>query len=75
MPDITCCYGKDIDITEKKDGKFRTSNICPLRDNCYRYTVTPDKHYHSYFVGVPYDKKKKSCKYYWTNEPDPLDAA
>ena len=70
MVDICCCYGEDTKLDGDKVSKTG-ENICPLRDQCYRYTVKPDKHYQSYFVETPYDKKKKSCKYFWTNEPEP----
>ena len=60
MPDITCC---------PKENSKNEENTCPLRDNCYRYTVMPDRYMQSYFADPPYDKEKKACKYHWTNEP------
>lgn len=36
---------------------------CPLRKQCLRYTVPPDKYYQSWFVKVPYDFMKKECEY------------
>jgi hypothetical protein len=64
MPDITMCKGRD----------------CPLKNNCYRYTATPDELAQSYFSGPPVkstlmiDEQEKSlgvitfaCAYFWNN--------
>ena len=47
MPDITMCPGGD----------------CPHKEDCYRYTATPDEIYQYYFVEPPY--KDGKCEYYW----------
>jgi len=46
MPDITMCEGKD----------------CPLKDECYRFTVMPSEYWQSYFTKVPY--KDGECEYF-----------
>ena len=64
MPDISCCSG----------------GSCPLRLNCYRYTVKPDEINQTYFKEPPYkmqmmldDYNKSlgvvtsSCAYFWNN--------
>ena len=45
-----------MDITLCKGGK------CPKKDKCYRFKAIPDKHWQSFFKGVPY--KKKRCMYF-----------
>ncbi|HSH03658.1 MAG TPA: DUF2934 domain-containing protein [Anaerolineae bacterium] len=51
MSDITRCYGHD----------------CPLRDDCYRYTMPrPGR---DALARVPYDEETGSCQYFYSNEP------
>lgn len=38
---------------------------CPLKDTCYRYKANPSSYCQSYFVDEPYDKKTKTCDYYY----------
>ena len=52
MPDITMCKGDD----------------CPLKENCYRCTATPDDLWQSYFINPPYDEEKKECDHYWKTD-------
>lgn len=52
MPDITICSGK-TEVAE-----------CPLRDICYRFTVTPDPLWQSQFVNIPYNWDKKDCEHF-----------
>lgn len=54
MPDITMCKGGE----------------CIFKQFCYRFTATPDIYYQSYFTEPPYDKKNKSCKYFWGKQQD-----
>lgn len=39
-------------------------NNCSLKSSCYRFKAKPSIR-QSYFMKTPYDKKKKSCEYYW----------
>jgi hypothetical protein len=38
---------------------------CPLKDMCYRYITEPHSMMQSYFIYEPYDKKTKTCEYYY----------
>lgn len=46
MPDITMCQ----------------SEVCIVRETCYRYTAKPNKYRQSYFFRAP--GKDEKCKYY-----------
>lgn len=37
MPDITMCHDQ----------------LCPMRDNCYRFSAKPNPHVQSYFMDTP----------------------
>ena len=50
MPDMTMCRG-EIPLGENKS--FKTSLTCPRRDQCYRYTATPDAFWQSWFADMP----------------------
>ena len=52
MADITKCEGKD----------------CPLKETCYRFTVTANEFRQSYFIETPYNKETKTCEYLWTRQ-------
>jgi hypothetical protein len=54
MPDITMCEGLE----------------CPLKENCYRYTATPNEHRQSYFAEIPY--KDGKCEYHWGSSTQSL---
>ena len=41
-----------------------STNICPLKETCYRHKATPDKYWQSY-TSFKYDEETKSCKHYW----------
>lgn len=47
--DITKCEGYD----------------CPLKETCYRYTVTPNEFRQSYFMTNPYNKQNLTCEFYY----------
>lgn len=47
MPDIAMCPGGD----------------CPLRKDCWRFVVTPDR-YQSYMPPA-YNYEEETCEYYW----------
>lgn len=64
MPDISCCQGGN----------------CPLRLNCYRYTVKPEEIGQTYFSEPPYKMHMmlddhdaslgvvtSACAYFWNN--------
>ncbi len=38
---------------------------CPLMEKCYRYKTKPSEYRQSYFIGIPYDFKKKKCEYFY----------
>jgi len=50
MPDISMC----------------SSNTCPLKESCYRFTATPSPFRQSY-GGFKYDEVTKECKHYWND--------
>lgn len=52
MPDITMCKDND----------------CPKREQCHRFTATPDDRSQSYFMETP--RKKDHCIYYWPNKKE-----
>lgn len=55
MPDITMCPG----------------NSCPRKQECYRFTATPNEHYQSYFVDCPVDKNEDgSCTMFWSTKDE-----
>jgi len=37
---------------------------CPLKEQCYHFTVTPDE-YQYYFKYPPYDYDKKECEFFY----------
>ena len=37
---------------------------CPLANNCYRHTATPNQYRQSYFTNPPV-KKDGTCDYHW----------
>lgn len=41
---------------------------CPLRHNCYRATAKPNEFRQSYFMELPYNKKKGNCNEYWPED-------
>lgn len=49
MSDITKCEGKD----------------CPIKENCFRFTVKSNSMWQSYFMEVPYNKETKNCEFYY----------
>jgi hypothetical protein len=60
MPDITMCDGYNK----------ATANICPLQNNCWRYTATPSEYRQAYFVDAPFidEPDGTSCEYFWKTE-------
>lgn len=57
MVDITACSGQD------EVGNF----VCPLKDNCYRFTCVKNQYRQAYFTEIPFDKDKADCKYFSPN--------
>lgn len=53
MPDITMCYGKELD----------DSRECPRRRECYRATAEPTPRRQSYFARLPMTDDG-SCGYF-----------
>ena len=51
MADITKCHG----------------DMCPKKDQCYRYTAVSSEYRQSYFV-VPPLKSDGSCEHFWKDE-------
>ena len=51
--DITMCKGTD----------------CPSKNECFRCLATPDDQWQSYFIDLPFDFNKKSCKKFIQYEP------
>ena len=51
MPDISMC----------------SSNTCPLKESCYRFTATPSQFWQSY-ADFKYNEVTKECNHYWNNE-------
>lgn len=49
MPDITMCKDQD----------------CPKKDNCYRFTATPDE-LQIYYVNSPWFNNQ--CEFFWDNQ-------
>lgn len=50
MADITMC----------------TNKTCSKRNNCYRFTATPNDYLQSYFDGKP--GSNNDCNYFWDNK-------
>lgn len=48
MADITMCEGKG----------------CTKREECYRFTATPNEYRQSYFVGTPI-QEDGDCEHFW----------
>jgi hypothetical protein len=44
-----------------------SSNTCPLKESCYRFTATPSP-YRQTYADFQYDEEIKSCDYYWNNK-------
>jgi hypothetical protein len=51
MPDITKCPGTN----------------CDVKENCYRFTAKPDKHWQSWFTEMPIPTGEE-CDFYWPVE-------
>lgn len=53
MADITMC----------------SSNACPMRNNCYRHTATPNPWRQSYFPSPPWviRQGESHCDHFWDN--------
>lgn len=45
-----------------------SDEICPKREFCWRYKSQPKKDKQSYFMGMPYDGREKSCEYFLDND-------
>jgi len=56
-----------IDIYNMPDISMCSSNTCPLKESCYRFTATPNHHWQSY-ASFSYDEETKDCKHYWNNK-------
>jgi hypothetical protein len=50
MPDISMCMNEE----------------CPLKEECYRFTVQPNKYRQSYGNFKP--NEEGQCVYYWNNK-------
>lgn len=44
-----------------------SSNTCPLKESCYRFTATPSSFRQAY-ADFKYDEVANMCNYYWNNE-------
>jgi len=62
MVDITMCRGDNSQFEISIEIGITEPEVCPLRENCYRYLATPDEKYQSYFIGYPYENGE--CEYY-----------
>lgn len=40
--------------------------ICPMRDNCYRFTAKSNEYRQAYFTVVPYEDPE--CAEFWDNK-------
>lgn len=60
---LTLCPGESCGIF---DGMLQRKghNKCPMRKRCQRYKGLPEVNLHVYFLEPPYDKDKRSCKYF-----------
>ena len=45
---------------------------CPIKEQCYRYKVTPNKQWQSY-IAPPYDKERNSCIMFWDTKTTNLE--
>ena len=64
-PDITMCKGTGAEAFPlSTDIGVPIPPDCPLRKKCYRYLAKPWE-YQSWFIGIPYDPKTKTCEYEW----------
>lgn len=56
MSDITKCPGTD----------------CPIKDNCYRFTVNSSEVWQAYFLEIPGEMKddKFTCNMYWESNAE-----
>lgn len=54
MPDITMCTGRNIE------------GVCPIREQCYRYTAVPNPHWQSY-MHAPIAHEDKVCESFRVN--------
>lgn len=64
MADITMCNGVETGVIKNKLKILKKGKTCPLRDNCLRHIVEPSPVWQSFFINMPYNFKKKECKYY-----------
>ncbi len=56
MADITLCSG---------DNK---TEVCPMREACYRFTAEPNPHRQAYFTEMPWNMEPNTfCGYYLDN--------
>jgi hypothetical protein len=52
MADITMCRG----------------DLCSIKEQCYRFTATPNERQQSYFMVVDEVEKKEECDYFIDNK-------
>ena len=56
------------------DGTMCDGKECPVKDDCYRFTATPNEYRQSYFMNSPVilhitdGEHWHSCNHFWNNE-------
>jgi hypothetical protein len=66
MSDITKCSG-----VLWGDGAVENVVYCPMKDQCYRYTVPENSYRQSYFCEPPIKQGEDgvvSCRHFWKDE-------
>lgn len=62
MADITMCSGV---LTPQIDERIE---VCPFREDCYRYTAPVTPEWQSYFITAPYDLEGGYCGAFWKRD-------
>ena len=66
-PDISMCQAEDTEIEERNNSSYikrLNTNVCPLRETCYRYKAKPDKYMQSFSdFRDALNEDKTECEY------------
>jgi hypothetical protein len=63
MPDISMCQAEDIKIEDNKIIRLGT-NVCPLREICYRFKAKPSMYQSFSDYRNDLNKKKTECGHF-----------
>ena len=66
-PDISMCQAEDTEIEERDNSSFikrLNTNVCPLRDKCFRYKAKPSMYQSFSDFRSELNKDKTECGHF-----------